>query len=132
MQEQVVIPVGVGLVSGGAQLFQDNIKASGVQRNVVLRNAGALADYALAAYGLVNHLGDMGYPRRGSSELLASAVTLGVRRVTQQLGDVVLGLQRPIVKSVARVRETARMRVGQPAEVLEMGVGEERVIVNRT
>lgn len=129
IQEQVVVPAVLGAVSGGAQLLQDNIKASGEKRNVFLRNAGAVVDYGVTGLAVLNHMMDLGYPRRGSSELAASAIAIGVRRGVQQLGDVVLGLERPIVKapSAARTRSAARFE-RQPAEVLEF----DDVIVNRT
>ena len=129
LQEEVIGPAALGAVSGGAQLLQDNIKASGEKRNVFLRNAGAVIDYAGVGFGVLNHMMDFGFPRRGSGELAAASIAIGVRRATQQIGDVVLGLERPIVKTPARSRSRTGARLeSQPAEVLEFG----DIIVNRT
>lgn len=137
IQEQVMVPGVVGILSGSGQLLQDNIKATQTAPNLILRNAGAVTDYGVGAYALVNHMGDFGFPRRGSSELAASGVTVAARRLTQQIGDVILGLKRSVVKGEAGARYRAsngRTRAAVPSEVLDMGfpVGDERIIVNRT
>lgn len=116
LQEQVLFPGVVGVLSGSGDLLEKNAvavaQAQGRKANVLMRNAGAVADYGLGAYAVINHMGDFGFPRRGSSELAASGVTVVTQRATKQIGDVILGLTRSVSKTPAGSRHGvgARMR----------------------
>ena len=134
MMEHVVLPGGVGLLSGSAQLLEDNVRATQLAPNVFLRNAAPIADYGLGAYGVVNHMMDLGLPRAGASEMAAAGIAVAVRRATYQIGDMVLGLRRTVTKAPARVRSNARVASDNgrvPADTYPVMSDNDEVLVTR-
>ena len=88
-------PALAGVASGGGEAIALNHRKenSPTEQNFVLANAGAVADFAVGGWGIVNYMMDMGFPRTGTTEFLGAGTAIVTRRLTSLMSQFILDIQ---------------------------------------
>lgn len=144
IKEEGLWPGIAGILSGGGDLWERNSQAvaasKGTTPNTFNNHSSAIVDYGVTVVSVANLVGDFGLPREGASQLAATGIGIGARKLTTQLGDMILGLTTTSTKGASRLdrghettttgrgRETARNGrhpAGVPAASVAVGALDE-------
>ena len=132
--EGLLGPVALGVVSAGGEVMQLNrqyqktVDPTKNKDNFLFDNAGLIADVVAGGYAIANHVMDLKMPRKDSSELMASGVTILTRRVANLIGMNVLGITSTPTKKLeggaAYTRYNANsLRLSSPGAYPALGPG---------